>query len=550
MVKAETANRRAGGMRPGRARGRALTCALLTLAAVTTFAVTVPGATGQPGGKAKKDPEPPNIVVVMTDDQEMMTENGARVWLREKIMPSTYDLFTNGGTVFQNYFVTTPVCCPSRAAYFSGQYGHNNGVLANKPGYAGLVAPENILPVWMQEAGYVTAHVGRWLHGYADVSADPGTPAPGWDRWVALLNFDRYYGYDLSVDGTTFRYGTKTHDYATEVLNKRAVGFVRQNIDGPKPMFLNIAHVAPHSAKALPNQCSRSAIPARQDYDLFQHEPLPVPPSFSEEDISDKPPYLQERPGIDALEAGELRRRYRCRLASLRSVDRGVNQLVKAFKRAGELGNTVFIYTSDNGYFSGEHRLRSGKGLPYEEAIHVPMAIRIPSRYLEAPPVPVSTLPAANIDLAPTILELAGGQPCDADGSCRPLDGRSVVRLVGGSQKWPADRAIVIEQQNEIEGLARRRDFGPCTYVGIRTSTQLYTATTSTIDSTTGQCVQQSPPLVEHYDLTLDPYELQNLFVADNGPTEAQSALAARLMALRNCAGTYAAPVPGRAACE
>ena len=550
MATAATAKRLSGGLRPRRSRARLVGGAGVLLAAVAGVAAVVPGATGKPGGRAPDNSDPPNIVVVMTDDQEMMTENGARVWLRKKIMPATFDLFSNGGTVFQNFFVTTPVCCPSRAGYLSGQYGHNNGVLANKPGYGGLVAPENILPVWMQEAGYLTAHVGRWLHGYSDVSPSPGTPAPGWDRWVALLNFDRYYGYDLSVDGTTFRYGTKTHDYATEVLNKRALGFVRKNIDAPEPMFLNIAHVAPHSAKALPNQCSRSAIPARRDYDLFQRELLPVPPSFSEEDISDKPPYLQERTLIDALEAGELRRRYRCRLASLRSVDRGVNQLVNAFERAGELDDTVFVFTSDNGYFSGEHRLRSGKGLPYEEAIHVPMAIRIPRKYLDAVPVPVSTLPTANIDLAPTLLDLAGAQPCDSLGNCRPLDGRSVVRLVEGSPKWPVDRAIVIEQQNEIEGLARRRDFGPCTYAGIRSSSQLYTVTTSTIDSATGQCTQQSPPLVEHYDLTSDPFQLQNLWIEGNGPTEVQALLAARLMALRNCAGTYAAPVPGRAACE
>ncbi len=266
--------------------------------------------------------------------------------------------------------------------------------------------------------------------------------------------------------------------------------------------------------------------------------------------MSDKPGYLQERPMIDALEAGELRRRYRCRLASLRSVDRGVSQLVQQFVDAGELRNTVFIYTSDNGYFSGEHRLRSGKGLAYEEAIRVPMAIRVPPDYLRDLPVPVVTALTANIDLAPTIADLAGAQPCDAAGNCRTIDGKSMLRLVSGSTRWPTDRAVVIEQQNEIEGLARRRDFGPCTYSGIRTPTLLYTATTSLLDSSTGQCIAQSPPIVEHYDLIADPFQLQNLYDPVAGPTEQQSLLSARLIGARNCAGNAGNQVPGRTPCE
>jgi arylsulfatase A-like enzyme len=554
-VKAATP-KRFGGVRPRRGAAGAGAAALLAIALLlAALAGSTHGAAGKsPAGKRAKGTDgPPNIVVVMTDDQELMTEDGVRVWLRRKIMPRTFDLFAQGGTVFQNFVVTTPVCCPSRATYFTGQYGHNNGVLANKPGYGGLVAPDNMLPVWLQQAGYLTAQVGRWLHGYENSVPDAAMPAPGWSRWVVPLNYDRYYGYDLSVDGERVHYGTKTHDYVTEVLNKRAVNWVRANVESEQPLFLNLSHVAPHSAKALPNQCTRSAIPARKDYDLFQKELLPIPPSFSEDDISDKPSYLQERALIDPLEAGELRRRYRCRLASLRSVDRGVNSIVKQFKKARELGNTVFIFTSDNGYFSGEHRLRSGKGLPYEEAIRVPMAIRVPPQYLKGSavaPLPVINALTANIDIAPTLLDLANAQPCNAAGDCRTLDGKSMLRLVGGSTNWPTDRALVIEQQNEIEGLARRRDFGPCTYSGLRTPTLLYVATTSILDPSTGQCIAQSPPIVEHYDLLTDPFQLQNLYSAEAGPTEQQAALSARLIGARNCAGNAGHQVPGRTPCE
>lgn len=537
-------------MDPRRARARIAAVATVTVAiAAATFA-TAGGAQHGHGSTAAL--ARPNIVVVMTDDQELEWKNGARVWVRPKVMPNTYDLFTKGGTVFQNFVVTSPVCCPSRASYLTGQYGHNNGVLANKPGYASLVDPSNMLPLWLRQSGYLTAQVGRWLHGYETVTPDNGAaPAPGWSEWIDLLNYDRYYGYDLSVNGQVFRYGNGNHDYVTDVLNRRALHFVRTNVDGERPLFLNLAHVAPHSAKALPNQCTRSAIPARRDYGRFQHTPLPVPPSYSEPDISDKPQYLQDRPQIDPLVSGELRRRYRCRLASLYDVDRGVGQLVDAFKAAHELGNTVFIFLSDNGYFSGEHRLRSGKGLPYEEAIHVPLAIRVPPKYLGVQAaVPSTTQLGASIDLAPTILQLAGAQPCTRAGTCRALDGRSLLPLMQGSTDWPADRGVMIEQQNEIAGLARRRDFGPCTFVALRTSVQILNENLSMLDSSTGQCVAQSPPVIEHYNLLADPFELQNLYSAASGPNEEQVGLLNRFQALRYCAGTATAPVAGRTPCE
>jgi N-acetylglucosamine-6-sulfatase len=504
-----------------------------------------------PAGASPQSPPTPNIVVVMTDDQELMTKAGERVWLRRKIMPQTYRLFANGGTVFDDYVVTTPVCCPSRVTFLTGQYGHNSGVLANKPGYAGLVEPESTLPIWLREAGYRTAHVGKWLHGYGDAVGNPAIPAPGFGRWVGLLNFDKYYGYDLSVDGRRQHFGTGNRDYVTTVLNEHAQSWVREHVEAPKPLFLSIGQMAPHSAKALPNQCTRSALPARHDADLFQNERLPVPPSYNEPDVSDKPPFIQERPQLDPAQSGDLRRRYRCRLASLREVDRGTKQLVDAFADAGELGETIFVFTSDNGYLSGEHRLRTGKGIPYEEAIRVPLAIRVPPKYLgDRERVPEVELPTANIDLAPTLLQLAHAQPCTAEGACRALDGRSLVPLLKGKPGWPESRAIVIEQENEIEGIERRREFGPCTYFGLRTPVELYVEYRAFLDPTTGECVQQSPAFVEHYDLVADPFELQNLLPPGGEPSAHQAALAERLASLRSCAGTEASPVPDRVPCE
>lgn len=498
-------------------------------------------------------PEQPNIVVVMTDDQEMMWKDGERVWLRRKIMPQTYRLFTRGGTVFTDYAVTTPVCCPSRATLLTGQYGHNSGVLANKPGYASLIEPDNVLPVWLRRGGYRTALVGKWLHGYAEATGDFALPAPGWQRWVELLTFNRYYGYEMSVDGRRVSYGTGNNDYVTRVLNSRAQGWVREFAERRKPLFLWLSHMAPHSAQARPNPCRQSALPERRDYRLFTDQQLPLPPSFNEADAADKPAYLQERPVLDEAQVADLERRYRCQLRSLRSVDRGMKELVDAFEQVGELRNTVFVFASDNGLFMGEHRLRGGKGLPYEEAVHVPLAIRVPPAYRrQGGLAPSVALPTASIDLAPTILDLAGVEPCVEEGRCRALDGRSLMPLVEGrGARWPEDRAIVIEQQNEAPGVDRRRDFGPCTYWAVRTPIEVYIENTSILDTSTdpAACVTQSPPVIEHYDRLADPFQLQNLFNSQSGAGQHQAELAQQLATLRTCAGTARAPVPGRTPC-
>ena len=144
--------------------------------------------------------------MVVTDDQRLDSFNS-------RTMPATERLIADKGTTFTDTIITTPTCCPSRATMLTGQYGHNNGVMANAPGYRAMEDPENTLPVWLDKAGYQTAHLGKYLNGYQGV-ADPDTEvAPGWDEWYTLLTPRRYYGYNLAVNGNEEKFGNNDEDY-------------------------------------------------------------------------------------------------------------------------------------------------------------------------------------------------------------------------------------------------------------------------------------------------------------------------------------------------
>ena len=291
-----------------------------------------------------------------------------------------------------------------------------------------------------------------------------------------------------------------------------------------------MAYWAPHGSRHSPGSCDKAPAPAPGDRHLFEKEPLPRPASFDERDVSDKPSFVRELPRLSREQVKALRVRYRCTLASLQAVDRGVERVYEAFEAAGEINNTVFIFTSDNGYYFGEHRLE-GKSVPYEEAIRVPLAIRLPAALQpEGGTVRETSATTANIDLAPTILDLAGAEACTPD-DCRTMDGRSVLPLMLGDETWPADRAILLEsQRNELDGQS-------CRYRAIRTTDALYAEHASVLDPRTGECRRAEE--IERYDLAADPFELENLYPADRGSAEARSErdLADRIAALSTCSG-------------
>jgi N-acetylglucosamine-6-sulfatase len=194
----------------------------LAVAAVALVAVALAAyLTGRSRGAPPADPSAPNIVVITTDDQTPESVN-------RRIMPATMRLLADRGTTFSNNVVPTPQCCPSRASFLTGQYAHNHGVLSNGHQYQALGDPENVLPRWLQRAGYRTAHVGRFLKGYGKTVEDNATPAPGWDEWASQLGFG-YFGYKVSYDGVRAAYSDDPDEYSTTVFTREAVGIIREH---------------------------------------------------------------------------------------------------------------------------------------------------------------------------------------------------------------------------------------------------------------------------------------------------------------------------------
>jgi N-acetylglucosamine-6-sulfatase len=520
--------------------------ALSGAALLAAACLGIAGPASGPGGPETAhaaSPNRPNIILIRTDDQTLKQ-------LNVDTMPKTMRLLAGQGTTFTDSIVTTPLCCPSRAAVLTGQYGHNNGVLSNNPGYPALKQKGNTLPVWLHRAGYRTAHVGKYLNHYSETARHPTDVAPGWDQWVTALDEEgpRYYDYSLSDNGRLVRYGQHDRDYVTRVLNRAAVRLIGAYTPGKRPLYLQLDQRAPHKSTGPSRGRCKHSLPQPDPRDIrrFAQLPLPTPPSFNEADVSDKPSFIRDRPQLDQAAIDRMRLTYQCALASLREVDRGTAAIYRALKSTGELGRSVIIFTSDNGFYYGEHRLRTGKAPPYEESIRVPLVIRIPSKYRRgARRIPKISEPVANLDLAPTILRLAHADPCRSNRRCRTMDGRSLLALLSGdTTRWPDDRGLLVEL-NQHAG----RSAGVCTYQGVRAGDQIFTEYSEITDQATGACEPASER--ELYELGSDPYELDNLADTPAHRVE-QLQLSNRLDQLRDCAGIAGRDhhVNGRPFCE
>jgi N-acetylglucosamine-6-sulfatase len=469
----------------------------------------------------------PNIVLVMTDDQ-------ALTQMRRKVLPRVFELLHDRGTTFENAFLTTPDCCPSRATLLTGQYGHNNGVLRNH--YGDLRDKRNVLPVWLQRAGYVTAHVGKFLNNFD--TPRPTSVAPGWDQWYTELenSEDTYYNWDLSVNGRRVHYGDRNRDYAPRVFARAAERLVRRYVPKEQPFYLELDEIAPHPGPGRPGTgCKGNPVPDPRDTKLFRKAPLPRPPSFNEANVADKPPFIRSLPPLGPRVIDATTRRYRCGLAALREVDRTVGRLYREIRRLGESANTVFVVYTDNGTFLGQHRIAGGKLYPYDEADRTPLLVRLPSRYRKGKPrVTQVRQPVANIDFAPTLVRLAHARPCRQSGHCRVMDGRSLLPLLRGrNPAWASHRPLGIELRLDNAN----KNHAACHYEGVRLPNVIFVRHTMIGNEATGECIAKIER--ERYSLSSDPYELHN--VCRGGGTcpsdLTQRRLSGLLARIRHCSG-------------
>jgi arylsulfatase A-like enzyme len=449
------------------------------------------------GSEAATSTTRPNIVVILTDDED---------WKAHDYMPHTRRLLHEQGATFSQYVATYALCCPSRASILRGQYPQNTGVLGNLPPsggfarFAELGDEASTVATWLQSAGYYTSLAGKYLNGYDRNSA--GHLPPGWSDWHATLGHARYFGYDLAENGRIVHYGSGASEYQTDVLARIAVDAIRTAASRRQPLFLYVATAAPH----LPAQ------PAPRHARLFEDVRLPMDASYDEQEVTDKPPIIRDNRHLTPADTQRFTRIYQRRLQALQAVDEAVEMIVGELARLGQLDNTYVIYTSDNGWHMGEHRLHAGKNTAYEEDIRLPLVIRGPG----VPAGAVLSQLALNTDLAPTIAELAHVAAPDW------VDGRSLVPLWSGTPTAWRKCALIQRGSSNQTQADDGDEAGPAYgFHALRTDQYAY------VEWLSGDR--------ELYDLLADPAELHNLY-RESDP-DFISILQDRVNQLANCKG-------------
>jgi N-acetylglucosamine-6-sulfatase len=505
----------------------------------------------------------PNILVVMTDDQALADVEH---------MPNVRKLLAARGTAFADAIDSYPLCCPARATFITGQYAHNHDVDGNfhPYGWYGMKDRGNTLPAWLQKAGYRTALVGKWLNGYGARDARGEVPK-GFDVWRGLLDVSAYdyFNFVMNRDGKLKTWGDPAFarklvefadiqvfpqenpglgnvlrrlrevfgdppysywgtadpdNYSPDVTGRVTNDLVTAERRSKRPFFIWWSVAAPHRedvATTLMGRPGRDPRPP-QRYDQKSGDyKLPRPPSFNEPDVEDKPVNIQQgAPELTEEKIEQLQLDYEGRIGSLLAVDDHVKKLVDTLKRTGQLGNTLIVFLSDNGWLQGEHRVPGDKYLPYEESIRVPFILRGPG----VPAGRVVKGQVANVDFAPTLVDAANAR------AGRTMDGVSLLPGLRDASRRP-DRAIALEALTRLLGPG---DFGPFNawsrpYTGVRTDRYTYARYTETGEQ-------------ELYDRRKDPHQLRNL-AAEPGYAKVLADMQAKLLKLRKCRGVRACDV-------
>lgn len=448
----------------------------VVLGFVLCMPILFAGETMEAQREPKLGGERPNIVFILSDD---MRED-------EMMRVSRLASLARSGTTFENSFVTNSLCCPSRATALRGQYSHNHKVFTNHPPLGSWTKfqaegyERSTLPKWLRSSGYKTGFFGRYLNKY-----NRKEPPPGWDYWVQT----RALTPAANVNGDLKKYPKNT--YGDDIAGREAAKFVGIN-DSKKPIFVALWFRSPHPPYKSPRRYAH-----RHNNVSFDKSP-----SFNETDVSDKPEWVRNLTSSDKDSWEKIKNDKRTRLEMLEAVANNINRVRGTLKKKGELDNTYFIFTSDNGYLLGEHR-DNGKKSAYEESIRVPLSISGPN----VPRGVIQDELVTNNDLAPTILDLAGVR------QRKFFDGRSLVPLLraGDDPEWR--KSFLIEHW---------KDFSTSipTYKAVRTEDAMY------VEYKTGE--------KELYDLETDSYQLDNL-AGKESTLEAK--LSEKLETLRSCSG-------------
>jgi N-acetylglucosamine-6-sulfatase len=398
----------------------------------------------------------PNILVIALDDMSS-EESGALTYLNSEPF--------GRWTTFPNFVLNNPLCGPSRATTLTGQASHHHGVAYNTE--TNDLNDANVLPLWLQQAGYRTGLVGKYTNGYPFTSLRPQPYVPpGWNGWSAYVHGQQYENYTLrNGKGVDTFYPSSTANYSTDNFTQRAVGFL--NNPSTAPFFLTLCYNAPH----------KPCTPATRHLGDFSDLAPLRPPNYN--NVSGKPAWMQSLPPVDS-NAQDAERKNAWR--TLRAADEGIQTILNHLNNTGRLASTIVFVTSDNGYCHGQFRW-VGKLLPYEPSCRTTMKVRHPS--VASPPGRTVPLVVGNVDFASTVCQFAGANPG------LPQDGASFAGAIDPTFAQPVDKAHLVVQRVASTS-------PPCPrFWGLRGPRFKY--------------VEWDSGEVELYDLNVDPDELNNV---------------------------------------
>lgn len=448
----------------------------------------------------------PNIVLIYTDDQRFDELD---------FMPNVQRLLAEGVSLTR-FYAATPACCPARATILRGQHAHSHGVLTSKGAFRGgwdewrrLDRGSSTLPMWLQEAGYRTGFYGKYINGYPSLQDTTYVP-PGWDDFLGgymRLTRGAFFDWRANDNGTRRQWGFEEEDYRTDVEGGYLTRFITRSLDEGRPFFAWYAPIAPHAIAGSPDGAVPPT-PAPRHEGMFADMPGLRRPSFDEADVSDKTRFLDRFERLSAAEIERIDSYRRTRAESMMAVDEVLGDVLDLLAARGALDDTYIVFTSDNGFHLGEHRLPpERKGYPYEESVRMPVVIRGP----EIPPGSRVDDLLGNVDLAQTFAAWAGAQTPDF------VEGRSFAdRIVGGEALPPFRTALLNERWNSSAG-------APLYFESVVTRRYKLSRWSILDDGS-----------IELYDLAADPGELRSIHAERPGLADS---LAAVLDDLSGCAG-------------